>query len=155
MYEVPIPHACALSQRLFEQLPGRFAVPVATTTRPAGPSDIDDRSDMECVTRDQAEAMLTASPGAFLVHEAVLDHIYGITYEAVKRVQSSGKVCVIELDHVADAQRLRDEGFDANYIFIGVNNMDELFRCCLMNSALGRIGSHNIRYGPLHELHTL
>ena len=105
-------------------------MPVATTTRPAGPSEVDDRSDMEVVTREQAEAMLTASPGsgAFLVHEIALDHIYGVTYAAVEKVQSSGKVCVIELDHVADARRLRDEGFDANYVFIGVDSMDELFR---------------------------
>ena len=116
-----------LLQRLFDQLPGKFAVPVATTSRPAGPSDLDDRSDMEVVPREKADAML-ATPGVFLVHETTLDHVYGITAAAVKKVQSSGRVCVLELDHVADARRLRDEGFEATYIFIGVDSMDELFR---------------------------
>ena len=117
-----------LLQKLFDQLPGRFAIPVATTTRAAGPGDIDDRSALEVVPREQAEAML-AAPGTFLVHERALDHVYGITAAAVKKVQASGRVCVLELDHVADARRLRDEGFEATYIFIGVDSMDELFRC--------------------------
>lgn len=116
----------ALLQRLFDSLPGRFAVPVITTTRAGGPSDLDDRSDMAVVPLAEAEALLAA--GQFLVHERALDHLYGVTRAAVKKVQASGRVCVVELDHVADAQRLREQGFDAAYMFIGVDSIDELFR---------------------------
>ncbi|GAX74660.1 hypothetical protein CEUSTIGMA_g2108.t1 [Chlamydomonas eustigma] len=115
-----------LLQQLFDQLPGKFAVPVITTTRPAGPTDIGDRSDMEVVSKEEANALLAS--GAFLVHEAALDHVYGITVGAVKKVQATGRICVLELDHVTDAKRLRDQGFEGTYFFIGVDSMDELFK---------------------------
>lgn len=66
--------------------------------------------------------------GAFVVHEEAVGHHYGITAAAVKKVQASGCVPILELDRVADAKRLRAAGFEAHYIFVGVDSMDELIR---------------------------
>lgn len=81
---------------------------------------------MHVVPREEAQSLLAS--GQFLVHEETLDHIYGITRAAVKKVQASGRVCVVECDHVADARRMREEGFEATYVFLGLESIDELVR---------------------------
>ncbi|KAG1679244.1 hypothetical protein FOA52_009273 [Chlamydomonas sp. UWO 241] len=115
-----------LLQRLFDALPSAFAVPVITTTRPAGEGNLDDRSDMEVVSADEAKVLIET--GAFIVHEEAMGHVYGVTRGALKRVQASGRVPVLELDRVADAKALREAGFDAHFIYVGVASIDELIR---------------------------
>ncbi|GIL93290.1 hypothetical protein Vretimale_15687 [Volvox reticuliferus] len=114
-----------LLARLFEALPGRFAVPVITTTRQPGPNDPDlAREGMNVVSRADAEAII-ASEG-FALHKEVMGEIYGTTLVAVKKVAASGRVPILEVDHVADAVELRRRGFDATYMFVGMEDMGKL-----------------------------
>ena len=105
-----------LLQKLFEALPGRFAVPAVTTTRAPPPPLASSEGDtpvatsstsMTVVSREEADQLIAS--GGFLVYEETLGHVYGVTRAAVKKVLTSGKVCVLDLDRVADARRLRDQ----------------------------------------------
>lgn len=48
----------------------------------------------------------------------MLGHHYGITTAAVRKVQMSGALCLLDLDFVADAKQLRESGFDATFMYI-------------------------------------
>lgn len=163
-----------LLARLFEALPGRFAVPVITTTRAPGPDDPDSsREGMVVVPRAEADAIQAA--GGFATYREVLGEVYGITTAAIKKVGASGRVPVVEVDHVEDASALRARGFDATYLFIGMEDMGKLLtvihevgrsvegglrgkigRPCRWRGAMGlSCGVRGVQ--PLHlpQLHTL
>ncbi|PNH05620.1 Adenylate kinase, chloroplastic [Tetrabaena socialis] len=111
--------------RLFDALPGRFAVPLITTTREPGPEDHDqEREGMTVVTREEAAGIIAAD--GFVLHREVLGDVYGTTLAAVKKVGASGRVPILEVDHVEDAVELRRRGFDASYLFIGMDDMGKL-----------------------------
>ncbi|GLC37755.1 Adenylate kinase [Pleodorina starrii] len=111
--------------RLFDALPGRFAVPLISTTRAPGPDDPDPaREGMVVVPRAEAEA-LRASDGFAIVRE-VMGEIYGTSLTAVKKVAASGRVPVLEVDEVGDAAELRRRGFDATYLFVGMEDGGKL-----------------------------
>lgn len=115
-----------LLARLFDALPGRFAVPVITTTRQPGPTDPDQaREGMAIISKAEADAVTAA--GGWATRREVLGEVYGITVAAVKKVGASGRVPIIEVDHVEDAAALRARGFDAAYLFIGMEDMGKLF----------------------------
>ncbi|GFR43730.1 hypothetical protein Agub_g4841 [Astrephomene gubernaculifera] len=114
-----------LLARLFDALPGRFAVPLITTTRRAGPNDPDQqREGMLVVSREEAAAISAAE--GFMTYREVLGEVYGITVAAVKKVAASGRVPIVEVDHVEDAAALRRRGFEATYLFIGMEDMGKL-----------------------------
>jgi hypothetical protein len=66
---------------------------------------------MQVVSQDEARQL--AASGAFLYSRTAMGHTYGVQRQAVKKVQATGRVCVVELDHVEDAKKLRDSGFEA------------------------------------------
>ncbi|EFJ40819.1 adenylate kinase [Volvox carteri f. nagariensis] len=114
-----------LLARLFDALPGRFAVPVITTTHQPGPNDPDPaREGMVVVDRAEAEAIMAAE--GFALHKEVMGDVYGTELAAVKKVAASGRVPILEVDHVADAVELRRRGFDATYMFVGMEDMGKL-----------------------------
>lgn len=64
---------------------------------------------MDVVPLDVAQQM--RADGQFLIHQEVLGHVYGITATAVRKLQALGKLPLLDLDRVADVQRLREAGF--------------------------------------------
>ncbi len=100
-----------LLQQLFQSLPGRFASPVVTTTKPSSHPEVDDRHEMHVVSSEEAAAL--AASGALLFHSTALGHVYGVQTAAVQKITAAGKVCVIEVDGVETARKLRDSGFEA------------------------------------------
>lgn len=69
---------------------------------------------MEVVSPEVAHQM--QQEGKFLVEQQVLGHVYGITAAAVRKLQASGKLPVLDLDQVADVARLRAAGFQVNAV---------------------------------------
>eukprot|EP00798_Chlamydomonas_sp_ICE-L_P023777 gene23777-9336_t len=113
-----------LLQRLFEEAKGKFAVPPVLSTRGPDPSGAEQRAEMVVITLEQAAELVTSNN--FLIYGSALNHSYGVTYAGVKEVLASGKVCVVECDHVKDMQKMRAAGFDALYIYMGVDDDAEL-----------------------------
>lgn len=129
-----------LVARLFEALPGRFAVPVITTTRQPKPGDPDqEREGMLVVSREEAEAIAAAD--GFALQKEVMGELYGTTMAAIKKVGASGRVPIVEVDHVEDAVALRQRGFDATYMFVGIDDMGKLLTVLQeVRRARGRVG---------------
>jgi hypothetical protein len=66
-------------------------------------------ADMEVISAELAQQMV--QEGKFLVHQTVMGHTYGISAAAVRKLQASGKLPVLDLDRVADVARLKESGF--------------------------------------------
>jgi hypothetical protein len=64
---------------------------------------------MEVVDAATLSAMQAA--GKLLVCQRVLDHSYGISAAAVRKLQAAGKLPLLDLDLVEDAVALRGAGF--------------------------------------------
>lgn len=69
-------------------------------------------ADMEVISAELAQQMV--QEGKFLVHQAVMGHTYGISAAAVRKLQASGKLPVLDLDRVADVARLKESGFQVS-----------------------------------------
>jgi hypothetical protein len=80
---------------------------------------------MEVISAELAQQMVQESK--FLVHQTVMGHTYGITAAAVRKLQASGKLPVLDLDRVADVTKLKESGFQ-------VSGM-----CCASESCMCRL----------------
>lgn len=80
---------------------------------------------MTIISHEQASRDIAS--GAFLYHHTVLGEVYGVTRAALKQVQAMGGIPVLEVDYVADVAALRATGFDAAYLFIGIDDAGKLY----------------------------
>jgi hypothetical protein len=71
---------------------------------------------MEVIYPKLAQQMV--QDGKFLVHQTVMGHTYGIAAAAVRKLQASGKLPVLDLDRVADVTRLKESGFQVRCVFL-------------------------------------
>ena len=118
-----------LLQRLFEALPDKFAVPRLVTTKEA--SALDKREEMEVVSQAAMDALL-AKPDAVLLHHTTRgsrhDSCFGyaVTSASVKKVQASGRIAVLEVESMDDLLALHEAGYEATYVYMGMESMDVL-----------------------------
>ncbi|SCU70715.1 guanylate kinase, putative [Trypanosoma equiperdum] len=113
-----------LLERLMGAYPNRFGFSVSHTTRAPREGEVHGR-EYFFSTR---ESMLTMEKeGKFIELCDVHGNLYGTSIDAVKEVQSTGKVCVIDMD-VKGAQKLRASGYLKNvlYLFVTVPSIDVL-----------------------------
>lgn len=75
--------------------PERFAFSVSHTTRSPREGERDG-IDYHFVTREQFEADLAA--GKFLEHAEVHGNYYGTSYDAIRQVERSGKICILDVN---------------------------------------------------------
>jgi guanylate kinase len=74
------------------------------------------------------EAMqVEVDAGKFVETALVHGNLYGTSYDAVRRVSASGKVCILDID-TQGAQSVKKSSLHAHYIFIAPPSMDELER---------------------------
>lgn len=64
---------------------------------------------MDVISQSEAQALL--ADDGLLVSQQVLGHVYGISAMAVKKLQTSGKLAVIDVDRVDNAAKLKQSGF--------------------------------------------
>lgn len=67
-----------------------------------------------------------AEAGKFLTYEKVGDDIYGVRSLEVRAVQGSGSICVVEADSVKEVEDMKAAGLDANYVFIGPDDVEAM-----------------------------
>lgn len=80
---------------------------------------------MTIITHEQAARDIATN--AFLYHHTVLGEVYGVTRASLKQVQAMGSIPVLEVDYVEDVALLRAAGFDAAYLFIGIEDAGKMF----------------------------
>ncbi|GMH36176.1 hypothetical protein BSKO_04044 [Bryopsis sp. KO-2023] len=105
-----------LLRRVFDEYDVEFVTPVISSTHQQSKGTLDEMEPYETETEEQI--LHDIQEGKFLVHNKVLGNIYGIRKASVRKIQALGKVCVIDLDRVEDVEKLKKEGFNANYLFV-------------------------------------
>jgi guanylate kinase len=64
----------------------------------------------------------------FLEHAYVHTHFYGTSYQAVKNIQTEGKVCILDIDVQGVQTVKKNSNFKAKYLFIAPPSVEELGR---------------------------
>ncbi|KAF8071222.1 GLTP1 [Scenedesmus sp. PABB004] len=111
----------AVLARLLELLPDTLALPRIITTQPRPPGAPDD---MVVVSPETAVALL--AEGKLLAAERVGGHVYGVPAAAVRKLQASGRLPVLDLDRTAEASRLRGAGFAGTYVCLQPPSLEGL-----------------------------
>jgi guanylate kinase len=118
---------------------------------------VDAAADMEVISPELAQQMV--QDGKFLVHQTVMGHTYGITAAAVRKLQASGKLPVLDLDRVADVTRLKESGFQVRYVFkphLGWCALLPFSRTCgSMPDMCSKSTLCRLTRVPAHSMHTL
>eukprot|EP00879_Flechtneria_rotunda_P032088 GHRR01035240.1.p1 GENE.GHRR01035240.1~~GHRR01035240.1.p1 ORF type:complete len:660 (+),score=243.45 GHRR01035240.1:528-2507(+) len=125
----------AVLQQLVKALPEVLSVPRVVTTKPR-PLGSSVPEDMEVISSELAQQLQHG--GSFLVQHEVLGHTYGITTAAVRKLQASGKLPLLDLDRVADVQKLKAAGFKATYVYLqppSLQQLRERVKCNLLANA--------------------
>lgn len=76
------------------------------------------------VSDDEMRAAINNSE--FLEHAFVHSHFYGTSYGAVKNIQNSGRICIIEIDVQGVQTMKRNKNFEAKYIFVSPPSIEDL-----------------------------
>ncbi|KEG10274.1 guanylate kinase [Trypanosoma grayi] len=110
--------------RLMRTYPDRFGYSVSHTTRAPREGEVNGR-EYHFVDRPTMEKLRDS--GEFLEVCEVHGNLYGTTVKAVKDVQDTGNICIIETD-VKGAQKLRERASHLNmlYIFFNAPSMEDL-----------------------------
>ncbi|KAK3280983.1 adenylate kinase [Cymbomonas tetramitiformis] len=100
--------------KLMEDFPKSFGFAVSTTTRAPRQGEVDGIS-FHFVDRAYFEE--NVPKGKFLEHTTMEGNMYGMTGLAVKQVQATGRMCIIDAD-IPAATQLRASGLKALYVFV-------------------------------------
>jgi len=84
-----------LLRRLMADFPETFGFSVSHTTRPPRGGEVHGR-DYTFVTRPEFEGLVQG--GEFIESAEFSQNLYGTSFEAVRRVQESGKICILDID---------------------------------------------------------
>mmetsp|Transcript_12472 Transcript_12472/g.12889 ORF Transcript_12472/g.12889 Transcript_12472/m.12889 type:complete len:313 (-) Transcript_12472:124-1062(-) len=107
---------------LFEKYPSFFGFSVSHTTRGPRPGE-QNGVHYNFVSIDEMKAAI--EQGKFIEHAQVHTNFYGTSFEAVEKIQSQGKICVLDID-IQGVQNVKRSGLDCKYIFIAPPNMQTL-----------------------------
>jgi len=107
---------------LMETWPDKYGFSVSHTTRSPRPGEQDGVHYHFIKREDMLESI---DLGLFLEHAHVHGNIYGTSIDAVKKVASMGRCCVLDID-VQGARQVRKSGLDAIFVFIAPPSEEEL-----------------------------
>ena len=110
--------------KLREMYPDRFAFSVSHTTRQPREGEIDGVH-YHFVTREKFEEMI--KEGKLLEHAEVHGNFYGTSFEAIKTVEESGKICVLDVN-IDGAISVKNSSLKPYIIFLRPTSMDALER---------------------------
>lgn len=111
-----------LIEKLRVEYPKLFGFSVSHTTRPPRAGEVDGVH-YNFTTVDKILADVHA--GKFIEHAEVHGKHYGTSIAAVEKVQSQGKICILDID-VQGCRSARAKNLLATYIFIAPPSMQQL-----------------------------
>lgn len=107
---------------LMEKYPSAFGFSVSHTTRAPRPGE-ENGVHYNFVKKEEMEAAI--SRGEFIEHASVHTNFYGTSIEAVEKVKSQGKVCILDID-IQGVQSVKKSSLTAKYLFISPPSMADL-----------------------------
>ena len=105
-----------------KRYPAHFGFSVSHTTRAPRPGE-ENGIHYNFVDRTTIETAINA--GEFIEHANVHTNIYGTSYAAVEKVQSQGKICLLDID-IQGVQNVKKSSLSCKYIFISPPSLAEL-----------------------------
>jgi len=103
-----------LLNRLLNEYPNCFSFSVSHTTRVPRPGEQHGK-DYYFVTRD--EMLKAIEDGKFLEHAEFGGNIYGTSVQAVRDVQSTGRICILDVE-IQGVRSIRKTDLNPRYIFV-------------------------------------
>lgn len=111
-----------LLTRLFKEFEGVFAFSVSHTTRKPRDGEMEGR-EYYFVERAEFEKMIAEKK--FLEHAEFAGNRYGTSKMAVEKVQSEGKICVLDVE-VKGVQNIKETDLNAKFFFVQPPDMEAL-----------------------------
>lgn len=111
-----------LIAKLQEAFPECFGFSVSHTTRKPRSGE-QDGVHYHFTSREEMQAAIDA--GSFIEFADVFGNMYGTSYEGVSRVQSGGKICILDID-VQGVQRIKASQLDAKFVMVAPPSLDLL-----------------------------
>lgn len=112
-----------LLQQLFDEYEIEFVAPAIYSSRSQSPLDVSNKADpFESASKEALLADIQEE--RTLIDREILQDLYVIKKSSVRRIQAMGKVCVIDLDWVKDAMKLKDKDFEANFLFVAPGSLE-------------------------------
>jgi guanylate kinase len=105
-----------------EKYPSFFGFSVSHTTRGPRPGEANGIQ-YNFVTVDEMKQAI--QQGKFIEYAQVHTNYYGTSYAAVERIQSSGKICILDID-IQGVQNVKKSQLDCHYLFITPPSLAEL-----------------------------
>jgi len=103
-----------LLNRLFKEYPDCFAFSISHTTRHPRSGEQNGR-EYYFVTKEEMQKEISA--GKFLEHAQFGGNYYGTSKQAVKDVQATGRICVLDVE-IQGVKSIRKSDLNPRYIFV-------------------------------------
>lgn len=111
-----------LVSQLMARYPKLFGFSVSHTTRQPRPGEEDG---VHYHFVEKAKMLESISNGEFIEYANVHTNIYGTSYAAVQKVQSDGKICILDID-IQGVQNVKQSALQSKYVFIAPPSMEIL-----------------------------
>jgi len=111
-----------LVSQLMTRYPKHFGFSVSHTTRQPRPGE-EDGIHYHFVEKSILQEAI--ANGEFIEYANVHTNIYGTSYAAVQKVQSDGKICILDID-IQGVQNVKQSTLQSKYIFISPPSMEIL-----------------------------
>ncbi|GAB1606948.1 guanylate kinase-like isoform X1, partial [Argonauta hians] len=111
-----------LLKQLFQEFPTTFAYSISHTTRNPREGEVNGK-DYYFVSREKFEEMMKKNE--FLETASFSNNYYGTSKAAVKDIQETGRICIIEVE-INGVKNIKQSGIEAKYLFIEPPSVDEL-----------------------------
>jgi guanylate kinase len=110
--------------KLLHAYPSKFGLSISHTSRKPRIGETDGQH-YHFLSREELENDIQNGPIKFLEFAQVHANLYGTRKDAVERVHSDGKICVLDLD-TKGVQQFKSSNFPAKYIFITAPSIEIL-----------------------------
>lgn len=108
--------------KLMEKYPKIFGFCTSHTTRAPRPGE-ENGIHYHFATKPQMEEMI--DKGQFVEHAKVHTNLYGTSFQAVEKVRSEGKVCILDID-IQGVANVKKSTLDCKYLFIAPPSLEDL-----------------------------
>lgn len=109
-------------KKLFENFPNSFAFSVSHTTRKPRPGEVEGK-DYYFVEKEQMEKAIANTE--FLEYAEFGGNFYGTSRKAIKDVQATGKICILDLE-IQGVRSIKKTDLNARYVYVKPPSVEAL-----------------------------
>ena len=112
----------SLVKKLMQEFGDSFGFSISHTTRTPRPGESDG---IHYNFVNKEEMLKLIKEGAFIEHATFSGNIYGTSFETVKKVTGSGKICILDID-MQGVKQIKQCSLHPSYVFIMPPSVKEL-----------------------------